>query len=271
MGCYHGTRHARGTTFTKEALLQLTPSVIKNWMAFKTCGKEEHDPAIDNPMGARALHLHQAKKAISHFMPNNAPQWMDGKGGNRTKSRAMNKLTGDVLKAEARRKGRPSQAKRKLTQKEFQKQMELLRQQSDWNHQCKCPCMSLWQHHLIGRSDDTAHFQVTDPRGHHRHDFCLQTKVRWSKNVLEERQCPDRMSFCAMDDNYCMLIKMSIYLESCLEQFPNAKHLFTENTDDEIDETGAPKAPKNLKAVCRRKCASTSPRNRFILYIIYVL
>ena len=111
MGCCHGTRHARGTTFTKEALLQLTPSVIKNWMAFKTYGKEEYDPAIDNPMGARALHLHQAKKGISHFMPNNAPQWMDGKGGNPTKSRAMNKLMGDVLKAEnpQKRSSKPSQ------------------------------------------------------------------------------------------------------------------------------------------------------------------
>lgn len=47
--------------------------------------------------------------------------------------------------------------------------------------------MSLWQYHLIGRVDDAAHFEVTDPIGHNVFgDFALKTKVQWSKNVLDE-------------------------------------------------------------------------------------
>ena len=51
------------------------------------------------------------------------------------------------------------------------------------------------------------------------------------KNVFDERQCPDQILLGAADDDYCTLIMLSIYMESCLEQFPETKLLFTENTD----------------------------------------
>ena len=123
-----------------------------------------------------------------------------------------------------------SKAKRDLSQEEFLKTLELLRKVPDWNHQYKYPCMTLGQYHLIGRIDDTAHFQVGDPRGHEVFDFALQTKVRRSKNVLDERRCPDQILMGAMHDDYCILLMIAIYLESFLEQHPNASLLFTDHT-----------------------------------------
>jgi len=57
-----------------------------------------------------------------------------------------------------------------------------------YKHRMVC----LWQHSLIGRLDDAAHFEVKDPQGHPNFDFALRTNVRWSKNVMEERQCPPK-------------------------------------------------------------------------------
>src|SRR5210317_1368118 len=90
--------------------------------------------------------------------------------------------------------------------------------------------MCLWQYTLIGRNDDICHFETNDPKGHPKYDFALMTKVRWSKNISEERNCPDQILFGSMDDCYCLLIQLAVYLESYLYQFPMAHHLFTEDT-----------------------------------------
>ena len=102
---------------------------------------------------------------------------MNGQG-NPTKSPAVNDMIKLVKKIEVRGEGAPSIAKRPLEES------------NDWNHRIRYPVMALWQYHLFGRIDDVTNFKLTDPRGHGDYDFCLKTKVRWSKNVLEERQCP---------------------------------------------------------------------------------
>ena len=100
--------------------------------------------------------------------------------------------------------------------------------------------MCLWQYHLIGRADDTCHFEMGDPKGHGSYDFALQTKVRWSKNVFEERGCPDQLLLGSNEPSWCMIIQLALYLESFLAAHPNAKYLFAENTGEN--------ACNNLKA-----------------------
>jgi hypothetical protein len=67
-----------------------------------------------------------------------------------------------------------------------------------WNHRRKYPMMALWQYHLIGRVDDVLNFKVVDPRGHGDYDLALKTRVRWSKNMMEERQCPPQILLGSM-------------------------------------------------------------------------
>jgi hypothetical protein len=132
-------------------------------------------------------------------MPYKNAAWVQGKG-NPTKSQAVNDMIEQVKKFEVRGQGSPSNAKRPLRQNEFIKTLELFRQQDNWNHRRKYPMMALWQYHLIGRVDDVLNFKVVDPRGHGDYDFPKKTRrVRWSKNVMEESQCPPQIPLGSMD------------------------------------------------------------------------
>jgi hypothetical protein len=44
-------------------------------------------------------------------------------------------------------------------------------------------------------------------------DFAIKTKVRWSKNVHEERKCPDQILLGSMDARTCVIFHLAIYLE----------------------------------------------------------
>ena len=195
------------------------------------------------------------KKAVSYFMPYKRVAWCEGRG-NPTRSSAVNDLLHHVKQLEARNEGAPSPAKCPLMEAEFLLKMKLMRQQGkekrDWAHFIKYPTMSIWQFNFIGRVDDTGHHKVTDPKGHKRFPFVLQCKVRWSKNVVDKRKCPDQIALGADDPNWCLQLLLSIYMESYLQQFPHAKYLFTEHIN--IDpETKKDKAPNNLKEVWRKR------------------
>jgi hypothetical protein len=47
----------------------------------------------------------------------------------------------------------------------------------------------------------------------HQFPFSILCNVGWSKNVREERDCPDQVILGAMDAHYCMLLTLAIYLE----------------------------------------------------------
>lgn len=105
--------------------------------------------------------------------------------------------------------------------------------------------MALWQCHLIGRVDDVANFKVADPHSCGDCDFAPKTKVRWSKNVLEERQCPPQILLASNDPEFCLFIDFGIHLEDMLGLCPDAKCLFTDATGE--------RAPKNLIQTCRNR------------------
>jgi len=102
----------------------------------------------------------------------------------------------EVKKFEVCGEGRLSQAKRAVRPNEFAKALSLLRSQPGFDCKHKCPMVCLWQHQLIGRLDDAAHFKVKYPQGHPNFDFALRTNVRWSKNAMKERQGPLQVSPC---------------------------------------------------------------------------
>ena len=144
------------------------------------------DPNINNgdrPTFGRSESIAYAKKALSKFMPHRTANWVNGQG-NPTRSDVVNEMIKQVKKFEVRGEGAPSNAKRPLKQIEFRKSIMLFRaENNDWNHRWRYPMMARWQYHLIGRLDDVSNFKVSDPCGHGDFDFCLKTKVRWSKNI----------------------------------------------------------------------------------------
>ena len=100
--------------------------------------------------------------------------------------------------------GAPTKVNRTFTAVEFSKQLEMMRRhvhkKYDSNHHVKYIAMCLWQYHLIGRSDDTAHFAMSNPKGHEGFDFALKTKVQWSKNVRVEQRCTDQILLGSGDE-----------------------------------------------------------------------
>ena len=240
-----GVEYAADTVFERERLLEIRPNDIKRYLTMKAY-KDPHPNIVGGarPIHARSDSLYYMKKALSRYMPYRTANWVNGQG-NPTKSDIVNDMIKEVKKFEVRGEGAPSNAKRPLKQSEFRKTLSLFRAQGDWNHRWRYPMMCLWQFNLIGRVDDVVHFKLTDPRGHNDFDFALKTKVRWSKNVMEERQCPPQILLGSMDPLFCIHLNLGLYLEETLSRNPDQVYLFTDATGNN--------AAVNLKQTYRKR------------------
>jgi hypothetical protein len=147
-------------------------------------------------------------------MPHRLPSWdYVNQLGNPTKSGIVNDLLKYVRKCEARKVGAASQAKRDMTMGEFRSLLEKLVEKEDFKHRFKYTTMIKYQFHLCARIDDTAHFKMQDLCSHSNprfSSFAIQTKVRWSKNVLDERNCPDQIFLGSMDSDFCILLALGV-------------------------------------------------------------
>jgi hypothetical protein len=167
------------------------------------------------------------KKALSYFMPE-PPPYINGHG-NPTKSKVINDLIKFVQLCEVRHEGAPSKAKRAFSQAEFRKELELM-----VRHDPKClkltvryRAMSLWQYHLVGRVDDAANSQLVALKVHNLiFPELLQTAVSWSKNVRDERRCPDQILLGSMDpmQRTCLLMD-KIQQKSMRRENPKSSRL----------------------------------------------
>lgn len=235
MNFLHDTEYPQNHTFSEDVLLEITPSDITRFFKILAYGTET-PVARDYPIYSRSSNLAQYKKAISFFMPNKLMQWnVATKSGNPTRSIPVNQVILDVKKAEVRKLGRPSKVKRDLKKHEFKKSLRLLEAFGDFERKIKVTTMKKLQFNLIGRTDDICNIETKDLRGHDRYpNMCLQTKVSWSKNVLEERTCPDQIIIGAMDTDFCVLLALSCYLESKFTiNIGHPRFLFGERPDEE--------------------------------------
>jgi hypothetical protein len=88
------------------------------------------------------------------------------------------------------------------------------------------------QFHIIGRADVISNLETIDLRVHEQSNFALQMAVSWSKNVLNEQNCPDQILIGAIDTDFCVLLALGCYLETYLcEQGPQGKRFLFGNTD----------------------------------------
>ena len=46
--------------------------------------------------------------------------------------------------------------------------------------------------------------------------YILKSKMRWSKNFLEERESPGQIIIGSLDSNYCVVLVLALYLEHSL-------------------------------------------------------
>jgi hypothetical protein len=236
MSYLHNVQYDKDTLFPPEVLGEVKPMDVHRWMCLKTFGLEDPGPD-DRPQNWRANTLEVAKKAISWYMPNRIAAWdCINNSGNPTKSREVNDLIKFIKKAEVRRIGKASSTKRALTQEEFRLILTIFFERGDFQFRYRYCAMLKYQYHLIARCDDLANFRTLDLHGHYNPEyaqFALQTKVHWSKNVLEERDCPEQIFLGSYDHDYCLLLSLSMYLELYLFFNPNCVYLFGEGEESD--------------------------------------
>ena len=56
--------------------------------------------------------------------------------------------------------------------------------------------------------------------------------MEWSKNVGDERECPDQILMGSHNDMYYIMIALSLHLELFLKIDPDSKYLFTSQLDE---------------------------------------
>jgi hypothetical protein len=171
------------------------------------------------PTHYRSSNLEQNKKAISFYMPNKNYPWNVHSGsGNPFKSVPVNDVVNTVHKMECRKQGRPPCAKWDMKREEYCKTMRIIGCKSgNFEMQGKAPMMLKFQFHIISRNDDITNIETGDLRSHDKFGaFALQTKVSWSKNVMEERSCLDHVLSGAADTDFCILLVLSCYIEMCI-------------------------------------------------------
>jgi hypothetical protein len=212
-----GTSHPRTYRPTEEELFTLTPEHIYAFLATKAYGVPNPSPTA-HPTNGRSASLEFAKKAISYFMPNRLMVWnQQTRVGNPTRSNIVNELIKRVKKQEVRRQGRTSQARRPLEEAEFRELIRRVHASGPAHTQrYSAAAFYIFQFHLIGRLDDVAKFKLRDLTPCIDYPFCLQSKMCWSKNVLEERDAPNQIIIGAMDPFFCTLLSLGIYLEGAL-------------------------------------------------------
>lgn len=243
MSYLDGVDYEDDTQFTLEQLGALTDTMVMRWFNFRTFGTP--NPPIGHNMNpdVRSSTILYWKKAISFFMPNKLVAWNQlTNSGNPTRSIALNALVKYVKKKEVRNEGAPSKARRSLTMDEFLRVIEILKEEGQnvvWKY--GIPAMMAFQLQMLARIDCTTQTERQNLKQHDRFDFLLKTKLRWSKNVMEERDAPWQTVLASMNHRFCVYLQVSLWLEVYAETSPTAPltpYLFAFSNDVSIPNGG---------------------------------
>lgn len=194
-----GSNYSEDHVFAPGELNLITATNVRNWMELKAYGTI--NPGSNNqPTHCRSNTLEFMKKSILHFMPHRLVPWDDVRQeGNPTKSIEVNNLIKAVKKAEVRKQGRDSSARRPLELEEFKMLIQMLSETSSFQTKVCYTTYALLQFTLIACVDDICHFPVSDLFDHSNYHHILACRLAWSKNVMEERSSPEQMILGAMD------------------------------------------------------------------------
>ena len=245
--------------FTPEQLGELTPAMLMRWFNLQVFGVEVPPAQHELPALKRSNSLAYWKKAISFFMPNQLMQWNALTGvGNPTKSKEVNQLIKLVKKREVRGQGVASQARRPIRGPEYKRIVQILKEESEEDNimmKYGIPAMMNYQFHLISRIDCACQALVENLQPTPIFSFALKTRLRWSKNVLEERQAPWQIMLASMDHVYCNHISLALWLELYVEADPEkaelSPYLFA-FSDDVAVPSGGDKAKDTVQNIYRK-------------------
>ncbi len=206
---------------SKTRLRATTDEDVARWFTVLAFHKENYDKEIDKSTFARASCLMQYKKAISHFVVNKNWMWdEEKKRGNPTRSVRVNKVIKDVQQLEANKRGAPPKKRREMKPPEYEKGIGMIEDRSENITQDDSYYASAYfkyQLAMVARLDDVAKLRL-DTFGTYSEcpTYAINTSLCWSKNVLTEEDAPAQILLGAMDERYCPLIGLALWLEYSL-------------------------------------------------------
>ena len=133
--------------------------------------------------------------------------------GNPIKSILVNNFIKSIKKAEVQKLGKESQAKRPVTVDEYKKMLQVLRTFVDPIWKYALPALFSFQFHTVARIDDSCQFMMNKLVHHDQFPFALKARMRWSKNVLEERSAPPQILMGSNDPDFYVLLNLGLFLE----------------------------------------------------------
>ena len=109
-----------------------------------------------------------------------------------------------------------SQARRAFEKSELEWTLKRLRGSACQAYTYMVAAFFIFQYHLIARLDDIANFSLNDLTSNIEFNFALNSKMCWSKNVMEECNSPEQIIFGARDPNYCAQLGLAIHLDTSI-------------------------------------------------------
>ena len=140
--------------------------------------------------------------------------------GNPTWSTVVNQCIKDVKKFELCAKGVAPNARRPLEYKEFllilmQFKLRMIdSSDSEWNKAVFMNSLLSMQWLMIGRVDNMLQLQISDFYANINFDFSLLSEIKWSKNIMEERESSEQIIFGSSDPLVCPLLNLAIFGDS---------------------------------------------------------
>ena len=207
-----------------EVKLLITPKSIVDYFHMASYG-HLNPQENDFPTLKRSNTLLYWKKAISNYMLMGNSPWDElSLRGNPTKSKEVNDCIKAVMKAEVRNQGVPMAARHAMEYKEFLNLLTIVRKKANIHENDEMECQSLkwcrllslltlqWQ--LIGRMDDMVHMKFSNLTPNIEFAFSIKCKLRWSKNIREERDVPEQIVVSCNDSLMDPLLNLGVYIES---------------------------------------------------------
>ena len=213
MNLVRGTDHPKTYEYSDEELYTLRPEEIARFFGIIAYGNEHPNLQTDNPTNGRSSTLEYAKKSISYYMPNRNMVWNNrSKEGNPTKSDVLNDFIKVVKKKEVRKEGKTSQAKRPMDITEYRQLIGKIRN-GDLSKKYALAAYFIFQFHMIARVDDVMHFSQEDLTPNLEYDYTFKSKMKWSKNILDESRTSDQIVIGAADPKFCAILALAVHLE----------------------------------------------------------
>jgi hypothetical protein len=129
----------------------------------------------------------------------------------------VNELIKGVTKHETRGEGSKSKARHGFKKEEFLEVLRLSNSNTDVDVKLGIPALFKFSLSMIARLNDSFRLKKTNLKLSSRNST-ITAKLSWSKNVREERDCPNQILLGADNSRYCVLLGLGLHIKTSIRK-----------------------------------------------------